>query len=316
MNQLDGIKQFTTVVADSGDIESIRHYQPQDATTNPSLLLKAAGLDHYSHLIDDALEWGKKRGKTQEQQVAEACDKLAVNFGAEILKSIPGRVSTEVDARLSFDKQKSIEKARHLVDLYQQQGIEKSRILIKLASTWEGIRAAEALEKEGINCNLTLLFSFAQARACAEAGVYLISPFVGRIYDWYQTRSPMDPYVVDEDPGVKSVRNIYDYYKQHRYETIVMGASFRRTEQILALTGCDRLTISPDLLKQLQEKEEPVIRKLVPSSQTFHRPTPMSEAEFRWEHNQDAMAVEKLSDGIRQFAVDQRKLEDLLAAKL
>ena len=316
MNQLDGIKQFTTVVADSGDIESIRHYQPQDATTNPSLLLKAAGLDHYSHLIDDALEWGKKRGKSQEQQVAEACDKLAVNFGAEILKSIPGRVSTEVDARLSFDKQKSIEKARHLVDLYQQQGIEKARILIKLASTWEGIRAAEALEKEGINCNLTLLFSFAQARACAEAGVYLISPFVGRIYDWYQARSPMDPYVVDEDPGVKSVRNIYDYYKQHRYETIVMGASFRRTEQILALTGCDRLTISPDLLKQLQEKEEPVIRKLVPSSQTFHRPTPMSEAEFRWEHNQDAMAVEKLSDGIRQFAVDQRKLEDLLAAKL
>lgn len=316
MNQLDGIKQFTTVVADSGDIESIRHYQPQDATTNPSLLLKAAGLDHYSHLIDDALEWGKKRGKTQEQQVAEACDKLAVNFGAEILKSIPGRVSTEVDARLSFDKEKSIEKARHLVDLYQQQGIEKSRILIKLAATWEGIRAAEALEKEGINCNLTLLFSFAQARACAEAGVYLISPFVGRIYDWYQARSPMDPYVVDEDPGVKSVRNIYDYYKQHRYETIVMGASFRRTEQILALTGCDRLTISPDLLKQLQEKEEPVIRKLVPSSQTFHRPTPMSEAEFRWEHNQDAMAVEKLSDGIRQFAVDQRKLEDMLAAKL
>ncbi|EGT3574838.1 transaldolase [Citrobacter amalonaticus] len=316
MNQLDGIKQFTTVVADSGDIESIRHYQPQDATTNPSLLLKAAALDHYSHLIDDALEWGKKRGNTQEQQVAEACDKLAVNFGAEILKSIPGRVSTEVDARLSFDKQKSIDKARHLVDLYQQQGIEKSRILIKLASTWEGIRAAQELEKEGINCNLTLLFSFAQARACAEAGVFLISPFVGRIYDWYQARSPMDPYVVEEDPGVKSVRNIYDYYKRHRYDTIVMGASFRRTEQILALTGCDRLTIAPNLLKELQDSEEPVIRKLVPSSQTFHRPTPMTEAEFRWEHNQDPMAVEKLSDGIRQFAVDQRKLEDLLAAKL
>ncbi|EGT4256341.1 transaldolase [Citrobacter amalonaticus] len=316
MNQLDGIKQFTTVVADSGDIESIRHYQPQDATTNPSLLLKAAALDHYSHLIDDALEWGKKRGTTQEQQVAEACDKLAVNFGAEILKSIPGRVSTEVDARLSFDKQKSIDKARHLVDLYQQQGIEKSRILIKLASTWEGIRAAQELEKEGINCNLTLLFSFAQARACAEAGVFLISPFVGRIYDWYQARSPMDPYVVEEDPGVKSVRNIYDYFKRHRYDTIVMGASFRRTEQILALTGCDRLTIAPNLLKELQDSEEPVIRKLVPSSQTFHRPTPMTEAEFRWEHNQDPMAVEKLSDGIRQFAVDQRKLEDLLAAKL
>lgn len=316
MNQLDGIKQFTTVVADSGDIESIRHYQPQDATTNPSLLLKAAGLEQYGHLIEDAITWGKKHGGTQEQQVAAANDKLAVNFGAEILKSIPGRVSTEVDARLSFDKEKSIEKARHLVDLYQQQDIDKSRILIKLAATWEGIRAAEQLEKEGINCNLTLLFSFAQARACAEAGVYLISPFVGRIYDWYQARSPLEPYVVEEDPGVKSVRNIYDYFKQHRYETIVMGASFRRTEQILALTGCDRLTISPNLLKELKEKEEPVIRKLVPSSQMFHRPTPMTEAEFRWEHNQDAMAVEKLSEGIRLFAVDQRKLEDLLAAKL
>ncbi|ECH1123706.1 transaldolase [Salmonella enterica subsp. diarizonae] len=316
MNQLDGIKQFTTVVADSGDIESIRHYQPQDATTNPSLLLKAAGLEQYGHLIEDAITWGKKHGGTQEQQVAAASDKLAVNFGAEILKSIPGRGSTEVDARLSFDKEKSIEKARHLVDLYQQQDIDKSRILIKLAATWEGIRAAEQLEKEGINCNLTLLFSFAQARACAEAGVYLISPFVGRIYDWYQARSPLEPYVVEEDPGVKSVRNIYDYFKQHRYETIVMGASFRRTEQILALTGCDRLTISPNLLKELKEKEEPVIRKLVPSSQMFHRPTPMTEAEFRWEHNQDAMAVEKLSEGIRLFAVDQRKLEDLLAAKL
>ncbi|EBS8365066.1 transaldolase [Salmonella enterica subsp. diarizonae serovar 50:z:-] len=316
MNQLDGIKQFTTVVADSGDIESIRHYQPQDATTNPSLLLKAAGLEQYGHLIEDAITWGKKHGGTQEQQVAAASDKLAVNFGAEILKSIPGRVSTEVDARLSFDKEKSIEKARHLVDLYQQQDIDKSRILIKLAATWEGIRAAEQLEKEGINCNLTLLFSFAQARASAEAGVYLISPFVGRIYDWYQVRSPLEPYVVEEDPGVKSVRNIYDYFKQHRYETIVMGASFRRTEQILALTGCDRLTISPNLLKKLKEKEEPVIRKLVPSSQMFHRPTPMTEAEFRWEHNQDAMAVEKLSEGIRLFAVDQRKLEDLLAAKL
>ncbi|EIQ3294729.1 transaldolase [Escherichia coli] len=338
MNELDGIKQFTTVVADSGDIESIRHYHPQDATTNPSLLLKAAGLSQYEHLIDDAIAWGKKNGKTQEQQVVAACDKLAVNFGAEILKIVPGRVSTEVDARLSFDKEKSIEKARHLVDLYQQQGVEKSRILIKLASTWEGIRAAEELEKsriliklastwegiraaeelekEGINCNLTLLFSFAQARACAEAGVFLISPFVGRIYDWYQARKPMDPYVVEEDPGVKSVRNIYDYYKQHHYETIVMGASFRRTEQILALTGCDRLTIAPNLLKELQEKVSPVVRKLIPPSQTFPRPAPMSEAEFRWEHNQDAMAVEKLSEGIRLFAVDQRKLEDLLAAKL
>lgn len=316
MNYLDGLKQFTTVVADSGDIESIRHYQPEDATTNPSLLLKAAGLGHFSHLVDDALEYGKARGKTQEQQVAEASDKLAVNIGAEILKSIPGRVSTEVDARLSYDKEKSIAKARRIVELYQEQGIDKSRILIKLASTWEGIRAAEELQKEGIDCNLTLLFSFAQARACAEAGVYLISPFVGRIYDWYNDRKPMDPYVVDEDPGVKSVRNIYDYYKQHRYETIVMGASFRRVEQILALAGCDRLTISPALLQELQEHEGIVERKLVPSSQTFSRQAKMTEAEFRWEHNLDPMAVEKLSDGIRQFAVDQRKLEDLLAAKL
>ncbi|MCU6662977.1 MAG: transaldolase [Silvania sp.] len=316
MNQLDGIKKFTTVVADSGDIESIRHYQPEDATTNPSLLLKAAGLDSYAHLIDDAISYGKARGKTKEQQVAEASDKLAVNFGCEILKSVPGRVSTEVDARISFDQAKSIAKARHLVQLYQDQDVDKSRILIKLASTWEGIRAAEVLEKEGINCNLTLLFSFAQARACAEAGVFLVSPFVGRIYDWYQARKPMDPYVVEEDPGVKSVRNIYDYYKQHRYETIVMGASFRRTEQILALTGCDRLTISPNLLKELQEKEEPVIRRLVPSSTVLPKPKPLTEAEFRWEHNQDAMAVDKLSEGIRLFAVDQRKLEDLLAAKL
>ena len=316
MNYLDGIKKFTTVVADSGDIESIRSYQPEDATTNPSLLLKAAALPHFSHLVDDALESGTQRGKPQEQIVAEASDKLAVNIGAEILKSIPGRVSTEVDARLSFDKEKSMTKALRLVELYEEQGIDKSRILIKLASTWEGIRAAEELEKQGIKCNLTLLFSFAQARACAEAGVYLISPFVGRIYDWYQDRKPMEPYVVEEDPGVKSVRNIYDFYKRNRFETIVMGASFRRIEQILALAGCDRLTISPALLKELQEKEGDVERKLVPSSQTFQRQPPLTEAEFRWEHNQDPMAVEKLADGIRQFAVDQRSLEDLLAAKL
>ncbi len=316
MNQLEAIKQFTTVVADSGDIESIRHYQPEDATTNPSLLLKAAGLKNYDRLIEDALEYARKASDKREEQVISACDKLAVNFGTEILKSIPGRVSTEVDARLSYDKEKSIAKARHLVALYQEQGIDKSRILIKLASTWEGIRAAHELEKEGIHCNLTLLFSFAQARACAEAGVFLISPFVGRIYDWYNSRQPMDPYVVEEDPGVKSVRNIYDYYKQHNYDTIVMGASFRRTEQILALAGCDRLTISPNLLEELQKSEQPVVRKLIPTPHKYNRPSPMSEAEFRWEHNLDPMAVEKLTDGIRLFAVDQRKLEDLLAARL
>lgn len=315
MNELDGIKQFTTVVADSGDIESIRHYHPHDATTNPSLLLKAAGLSQYEHLIDDAIAWGKKMARPRNNRWSQRVTNWRSISVLKFSKSYPVACQQKL-MHASFDKEKSIEKARHLVDLYQQQGVEKSRILIKLASTWEGIRAAEELEKEGINCNLTLLFSFAQARACAEAGVFLISPFVGRIYDWYQARKPIDPYVVEEDPGVKSVRNIYDYYKQHHYETIVMGASFRRTEQILALTGCDRLTIAPNLLKELQEKVSPVVRKLIPPSQTFPRPAPMSEAEFRWEHNQDAMAVEKLSEGIRLFAVDQRKLEDLLAAKL
>ncbi|WP_312242403.1 transaldolase [Pantoea sp.] len=316
MNQLDALKQFTTVVADSGDIESIRHYHPEDATTNPSLILKAAGLDAYKHLIDDAIEYAKKQGGSKETQIINASDKVAINLGMEILKSVPGRVSTEVDARLSFDRGMCVTKAEKLVRLYEENGIDRSRILIKLASTWEGIRAAEELERNGINCNLTLLFSFAQARACAEAGVYLISPFVGRIYDWYNSRKPLEPYVADEDPGVKSVRRIYDYYKKHRYETVIMGASFRKVEQILALAGCDRLTLSPNLLQELQSSDAPVERKLEPSTEGFHQPSPLNEAEFRWEHNQDPMAVEKLSEGIRQFAVDQQKLEDLLAAKL
>ena len=315
-DKLTSLRQYTTVVADTGDIAAMKLYQPQDATTNPSLILNAAQIPEYRKLIDDAVAWAKQQSNDRAQQIVDATDKLAVNIGLEILKLVPGRISTEVDARLSYDTEASIAKAKRLIKLYNDAGISNDRILIKLASTWQGIRAAEQLEKEGINCNLTLLFSFAQARACAEAGVFLISPFVGRIYDWYQARKPIDPYVVEEDPGVKSVRNIYDYYKQHHYETIVMGASFRRTEQILALTGCDRLTIAPNLLKELQEKVSPVVRKLIPPSQTFPRPAPMSEAEFRWEHNQDAMAVEKLSEGIRLFAVDQRKLEDLLAAKL
>jgi transaldolase len=316
MNQLDALKQFTTVVADSGDIESIRHYHPEDATTNPSLILKAAGLDAYKHLIDDAIDYAKKQGGSKETQIINASDKVAINLGMEILKSVPGRVSTEVDARLSFDRGMCVTKAEKLIRLYEENSIDRSRILIKLASTWEGIRAAEELQKNGINCNLTLLFSFAQARACAEAGVFLISPFVGRIYDWYNSRKPLDPYVVDEDPGVKSVRRIYDYYKKHRYTTVIMGASFRKVEQILALAGCDRLTISPNLLEELANSDAPVDRKLEPSTEGFHQPAPLSEAEFRWEHNQDPMAVEKLSDGIRQFAVDQQKLEDVLAARL
>ncbi|KGT90236.1 transaldolase [Enterobacter cancerogenus] len=316
MNQLDALKQFTTVVADSGDIESIRHYHPEDATTNPSLILKAAGLDAYKHLIDDAIDYAKTQGGSKETQIINASDKVAINLGMEILKSVPGRVSTEVDARLSFDRGMCVTKAEKLVRMYEENGIDRSRILIKLASTWEGIKAAEELEKNGIQCNLTLLFSFAQARACAEAGVFLISPFVGRIYDWYNSRKPLDPYVVDEDPGVKSVRRIYDYYKKHRYSTVIMGASFRKVEQIQALAGCDRLTISPNLLEELANSDAPLERKLEPSTEGFHQPAPLSEAEFRWEHNQDPMAVEKLSDGIRQFAIDQQKLEDVLASRL
>ncbi|WP_075181421.1 transaldolase [Pantoea sp. 1.19] len=316
MNQLEALKQYTTVVADSGDIESIRQYHPEDATTNPSLILKAAGLNAYQHLIEEAIAYAKKQGGSQETQIINASDKVAINLGMEILKSVPGRVSTEVDARLAFDRGMCVTKAEKLVRMYEENGIDRSRILIKLAATWEGIRAAEELEKNGIQCNLTLLFSFAQARACAEAGVYLISPFVGRIYDWYNSRKPLDPYVVDEDPGVVSVRKIYDYYKAHRYNTIIMGASFRKTEQILALAGCDRLTIAPNLLQALQASDAPVVRQLTPSTQGLNAPSPLNEAQFRWEHNQDAMAVEKLAEGIRQFAVDQQKLEDMLAAKL
>ena len=316
MNQLDSIKQFTTVVADSGDIESIRHYHPEDATTNPSLLLKAAGLASYSGLIDDAIAWAKKQGGGREAQVTHACDKLAVNFGAEILKSIPGRVSTEVDARLSFNREKSIEKARHLVALYQEMGIDKSRILIKLASTWEGIRAAETLQKEGIDCNLTLLFSMAQAVACADAGAFLISPFVGRITDWYKKAEGRDSYAPDEDPGVLSVRRIYDYYKSNGIKTVVMGASFRNTDQIKALAGCDNLTISPKLLDDLGNDTAKLPRALSPENASGVAKVAMNEATFRWQMNADAMATEKLAEGIRNFDADHQTLIKLVAQRL
>lgn len=315
-DKLTSLRQFTTVVADTGDIAAMKLYQPQDATTNPSLILNAAQIPEYRKLIDEAIVWARAQSNDKEEQIQYASDKLAVNIGLEILKLVPGRISTEVDARLSYDTEGSVNKARSLIKLYNDAGISNERILIKLASTWQGIRAAEQLEKEGINCNLTLLFSFAQARACAEAGVFLISPFVGRIYDWYNSREKLEPYVADEDPGVKSVKAIYDYYKQHRYNTIIMGASFRKVEQILALAGCDRLTLSPNLLEELQSSDAPVERKLTPSTEAFHQPAPLSESEFRWEHNKDAMAVEKLSDGIRQFAADQEKLEAVLAAQL
>ena len=294
MSQLDEFKKLTVVVADTGDIDSIKQFSPEDATTNPSLVLKAAQLPQYRYLIDSAIETAKKLGGSKAEQLVNACDQVAVNIGAEILKSIPGRISTEVDARLSFDTQACIEKARRIVELYKQKGIDKSKILIKIASTWEGIKAAEVLEKEGINCNLTLLFSFAQARACAEINAFLISPFVGRIYDWYQAKKPIEPYIADQDPGVVSVRNIYNYYKQHGYKTIVMGASFRQVDQILALAGCDRLTISPNLLSEMQQSSASVVRKLDPNQTLVERPALMTEAEFRWQHNSDAMAVEKL----------------------
>ncbi len=316
MSQLDELKRLTTVVADSGDIDAVARFKPQDATTNPSLVLKAAAIPHYQPLIDNAIAFALQQGGSTQTQIMNASDKLAVNIGIELLNHVPGRVSTEVDARLSFDRGLCTAKARKLVRLYQQQGIDKSRILIKLAATWQGIRAAEDLEREGINCNLTLLFSFAQARACAEAGVYLISPFVGRIYDWYQQHQPQSSYEAESDPGVVSVRDIYRYYKAHRYPTVIMGASFRKTEQVLALAGCDRLTISPALLSELAAQDGEVVRKLSPDVPVENRPSPLNEAGFYWQHHQDAMAVDKLAEGIRLFAEDQEKLESMLAVKL
>lgn len=315
-NSLTQLRKLTTVVADTGDIEAIRKYQPEDATTNPSLILKAAQITEYRPLLKDAVSWAKAQSQNAEQQLIDASDKLAVNIGCEILKIIPGRISTEVDARLSFDTEASIAKARRLVALYADAGVSKERILIKLASTWEGIRAAEVLEKEGINCNLTLLFSFAQARACAEAGAYLISPFVGRILDWYKNNTDKKDYTAEEDPGVQSVTRIYNYYKTHGYSTVVMGASFRNTGEIIELAGCDRLTIGPDLLEELNNASVTVTAKLKDTGANEDRPAPMTEAEFRWEQNQDAMATEKLAEGIRNFAVDQGKLEDMLKAMI
>ncbi|MCL2917530.1 transaldolase [Shewanella litorisediminis] len=314
-NTLEQLKSFTTIVADTGDIEAIKRSQPEDATTNPSLILKAAQIPEYSGIIDNAIAWAKTQSDDLNTQIEDAADKLAVNIGLEILKLVPGRISTEVDARLSFDKAASIAKAHKLIRLYEEAGIDKSRILIKLASTWEGICAAKELEAEGINCNLTLLFSFAQARACAEAGVFLISPFVGRILDWYKKSTGKD-YSASEDPGVVSVTDIYNYYKRHGYKTVVMGASFRNTGEIIELAGCDRLTIGPSLLEEMAASNTPVVRKLMPATETVAPGPVMSEAEFRWEMNEDAMAVEKLAEGIRNFAIDQGKLEEMLKAKL
>lgn len=318
--QLEHLRALSSVVADTGDIDAIARFRPLDATTNPSLLLKAAAMPGYAALIDAAV--AQARGDDGDARVADACDRLAVAIGGEILKLIPGRVSTEVDARLSFDTQATIAQARRLVALYADAGIGSERLLIKIAATWEGIRAAETLEREGIHCNLTLLFSFAQAVACAEAGVFLISPFVGRILDWHLANGMAKPATPQDDPGVQSVARIWRYYKRHGYATVVMGASFRNTGQVLALAGCDRLTISPDLLAALADAEGEVPRALVASdgagddaSSLHARPAPLDEAAFRWQHNEDAMATDKLADGIRKFAADQVKLEALLRAR-
>jgi transaldolase len=314
-NLLEQLKSMTTIVADTGDIEAIRRHQPQDATTNPSLLLKAASLPEYVPLIEDAVAWAKSQSNVREQQARDAMDKLAVGVGVEVLKSIPGRISTEVDARLSFDTAATIAKARRLIGLYNAAGIGNDHVLIKIASTWEGIRAAEVLECEGIHCNLTLMFGFAQACASAEAGATLISPFVGRILDWHKAKTGKD-FTAEEDPGVLSVRRIYEHYKAHGYQTVVMGASFRNMGEIVALAGCDRLTIAPALLKELEATEGVLERKLADGGATKARPTPMNETEYRWLMNEDAMATEKLAEGIRGFTVDQIKLEKTLAEKL
>jgi transaldolase len=295
-NQLESLRTHSLVVADTGDIEAVARWKPQDATTNPSLLLTSAEDPRFRHLMDRDV------------------DQVFVNFGCEILKHIPGRVSTEVDARLSFDTAKSVEKAQRFVSLYEKAGVKRERVLIKLASTWEGIKAAKELEREGIHCNMTLLFSFAQAAACADAGVTLISPFVGRIYDWHRQQRKVDDIEISEDPGVASVVRIYNYYKKHGYKTQVMGASFRKTGQILALAGCDLLTIAPDLLDKLSKAEGEIPKRLSPEkakAQSVEKVN-LDEKAFRWQHNEDAMATDKLAEGIRRFDADARKLEKLI----
>jgi transaldolase len=318
MSQLDSLKKFTIVVADTGDIDAIAKYKPQDATTNPSLLLKAAQDKRYRHLVDEALQYAANAGGDHARQTGLFMDKLFVSFGCEILKIVPGRVSTEVDAKLSFDTAGSMAKAREIIQLYSDAGVPRERVLIKLGTTWEGIRAAEQLEREGIHCNMTLLFSFAQAVACAEAKVTLISPFVGRIYDWHKKARGVTDIPRAEDPGVASVVRIYNYYKKFGYATQVMGASFRKVEQVIDLAGCDLLTISPDLLSQLEARDGELLREFDPAlaKKLDIAPVHLDEKSYRWMHNEDAMAVEKLSEGIRVFNADGRKLEAYAQAEV
>src|SRR5690349_10158408 len=316
---LSQLKQFSIIVADTGDFDSIRKYQPRDTTTNPSLLLKAAQMSEYTALVEKTLADARQESGGASQTMGIALDRLAVAFGMEILKIVPGRVSTEVDARLSFDVEGSITKARSLIGRYEKAGISRERILIKVASTWEGICAARQLTREGIHCNLTLLFSFAQAVACAEAGVQLISPFVGRILDWHKKSTGRDSYPPVEDPGVVSVTRIYNYYKKYGYKTEVMGASFRNVGEILELAGCDLLTISPTLLEEMQKTAGTLARRLSPDKavgEYKEAKLSLDEKAFRWMLNEDQMATEKLSEGIRIFAADNLKLEKFIAAKL
>src|SRR5438034_2758475 len=317
LSQLDQLKKFTIVVADTGDFQSIKEFKPRDATTNPSLIYAATQKEQYFHLLDKVRTERKNSGLSGAAQIEDVIDHLLVQFGCEILKIVPGRVSTETDARLSFDTEGSINKGRQLIKLYEEKGIERKRVLIKSASTWEGIKAGEVLEKEGINCNLTLMFSLPQAVLCAEAGIELISPFVGRIYDWYKAANKKE-YTGAEDPGVQSVQEIYTYYKKFGHKTEVMGASFRNVSQILELAGCDALTISPELMKELAESQESLERKLDPekAKQAKIDKLEMDEKKFRWLLNENAMATEKTAEGIRKFAADVVKLEKFVATKL
>ncbi|GAA0552139.1 transaldolase [Rheinheimera aquimaris] len=312
---LSQLKAVTTVVVDSGDLTAIEQFRPVDATTNPSLLLNASQLEFAKPILSNAIAYAKSKTSDSAEQLSLASDKFAVDIGTAIAKLVPGRVSTEVDARLSFDTDATVNKALQLIALYKENGVATERILIKIASTWEGIQAARVLEQQGIQCNLTLLFHMAQARACAEAGAYLISPFVGRILDWYKASTGKD-YTAETDPGVLSVRDIYRFYKQHGYKTVVMGASFRNTGEVLALAGCDRLTISPALLAELSQQQGELTVHLRDEGATTTAPAALTESEFRWALNEDAMAIEKLSEGIRKFAIDQRKLEQVIQQAL
>ncbi|CAD7949584.1 unnamed protein product [Amoebophrya sp. A120] len=321
VDQLVALKQMSGVVADTGDIEKIKTFKPEDATTNPTLLLQACGMPEYKSIVDAAVKKAKESVSakaSQDELLGAICDQLAVSFGCEILKLVPGYVSTEVDADLSFDTEASLAKARKIIKMYEAAGFKKERILIKLGSTWECIRACEILEKEGIHCNMTLLFSFCQARACAEAGATLISPFVGRILDWFKKAQPDADFTGEKDPGVKSVKQIYEYYRQHDYKTIVMAASFRTKEEICCLAGCDKLTIGPKFLAELEASSEGLPKKLAPElvkKADGKKPGKLTEKEFRWMLNEDQMATEKLSEGLRNFGKDLGKLKELIKTK-